>query len=236
MRVVMLCAGKGGVGKTRISLNIAKRLSWRTRVGVCDADFDGPDVLQQLGAEGMKLGPPAPNHQMVPLVIEGMRVISTSAMVKRSDIGAAWGGEKKAQMLHEFIGNVEWGDTDFLVVDCPAGISEQMMALANTYEVVGAVIVSTPDPVAQLDAKKVVRLFQAREVPIVGVLENMAFRKCPHCGYDDFMFGNDDVAGNVAAAYGVPFLGKVPWQDRSKGLTIESSVLDRLAERLLAEQ
>lgn len=235
MRIVIITAGKGGVGKSRITVNLARRMAWKAKVGILDLDFDGPDVLAFLGEEGAKVGPIGPDHRLVPLTIGGMRILSTSALVSRSDIGAAWSGEHKSRAVKDFLTGAEWGDTEMMLIDCPAGISDQMMTLTDSYDVKGAIVVTTPDVVAQLDASKVIHLFQRRQVPIIGVLENKAYRRCPHCNTVDRMFGTSNVQDNLALRYRIPFLGQVPWSNDGNGVNIDSETLDQLSLQLLRE-
>ncbi len=204
--LVAVGSGKGGVGKTTVSINVAVALAEAgAKVGVLDADITGPNVPLMLGARGQPAGS---NGKILPLVAHGVKVISIAFFVPEGQ-PVIWRGPMVGGAIQQFLRDVDWGELDYLVIDLPPGTGDAALSLAQAIPLTGVAIVSTPQDVALLDASKSVAMFQKLEAPILGIVENMSYFICPHCGErtDIFSYGG---AERTAARLGVPFLGRIP--------------------------
>lgn len=209
--VIAVAAGKGGVGKSTVAANLAVALHLEgARVGLLDADVFGPSVPTMLGASGQpeafegKDGNPV----MVPLQAHGIKLISIGFMIDESQ-PVIWRGPMVTQLLRQFLYNVDWAPLDYLVVDMPPGTGDVALTLAQSLPLSGAVIVTTPQQVATIDVVKAVQMFRKVNIPVLGVIENMAYFVAPDTGtrYDIFGTGG---AARLAAQLDMPVLGAVP--------------------------
>ena len=207
---IVIMSGKGGVGKTTVAVNLAFSLSLSgAKVGLLDVDINGPNVPKMLGIEEEKLGGMESSIEPV-MVSENLKVVSMAFLLEDKDTPVIWRGPLKMQAIRQFLGEVEWGELDYLIVDLPPGTGDEPLSIAQLIkENSGAIIVTTPQDVALLDSRKAVNFARALKMPIIGILENMSGLKCPHCDKDINLF---KVGGgkNAAVEMSVPFLGKVP--------------------------
>jgi ATP-binding protein involved in chromosome partitioning len=206
--VVAVASGKGGVGKSTTAANLA--LAWAAqgaRVGLLDADIYGPSQPVMMGLSGAKPVSPDGKH-MTPLRAHGVEVMSIGFMIDQEQ-PMAWRGPMVTQALTQLLGDTTWGDLDYLVVDMPPGTGDIQLTLAQRVPVSGAVIVTTPQDIALLDARKGLKMFEKVEVRVLGVVENMSMHVCSQCGHVEHVFGSGGGA-RMAAQYGVQLLGELP--------------------------
>ncbi len=208
-RIIAVGSGKGGVGKSTVSANLAVALAGMGRkVGLVDADIYGPSQPLLLGSDGTK--PEARDNKLIPVPTRwGVPLLSMGQLIA-PDKAIAWRGPMVGNALGQLI-DAEWGEVDLLIVDLPPGTGDVQLTMLQRYKPAGAVIVSTPQDLALIDAKRAIQLFEIGEVPLVGLIENMAGYVCPHCGEasDPFGIGGAEAA---AGAMGLPFLGRIPLQ------------------------
>ncbi|PTR07009.1 MULTISPECIES: Mrp/NBP35 family ATP-binding protein [unclassified Novosphingobium] len=206
-RILAVGSGKGGVGKSTLSANLAVALARLGRkVGLVDADIYGPSQPRLLGTEGRK--PEARDKTMIPIPSPwGVPMLSMGHLVQPGQ-AIAWRGPMAGSALGQLI-EADWGDTEILVVDLPPGTGDIQLTMLQKYKPAGAVIVSTPQDLALIDATRAIGLFDQGKVPVLGLVENMAGYLCPHCGQvsDPFGHGGAEV---TARELGLPFLGRVP--------------------------
>jgi ATP-binding protein involved in chromosome partitioning len=206
--VVAVASGKGGVGKSTTAANLA--LAWArqgAKVGLLDADIYGPSQPLMMGLSGAKPVSPDGKH-MTPLRAHGVEVMSIGFMIDQEQ-PMAWRGPMVTQALTQLLGDTTWGDLDYLVVDMPPGTGDIQLTLAQRVPVSGAVIVTTPQDIALLDARKGLKMFEKVEVRVLGVVENMSMHVCSACGHVEHVFGSGGGA-RMAAQYGVQLLGELP--------------------------
>ncbi len=205
--VVPVASGKGGVGKSTVSANLAIALSQMgARVGLMDADIYGPSIPMILGVkEGPKV---TDQNRIIPPVEHGVKIVSMGFFVQENE-AVIWRGPMLMQMITQFLGDVEWGELDYLIVDLPPGTGDVQLTLCQKIPLTGAVIVSTPQDVALKVAQKAVVLFQKLKCPILGLIENMSYFVCRHCNEREELFGNGG-ARRAAVDLDIPFLGEIP--------------------------
>lgn len=203
--IIAVGSGKGGVGKSTVSANLAIALSRAgKRVGLVDADIYGPSQPRIMGNDTR---PEAIDKTIVPVEAQGIRMLSIGQLVDK-DTALAWRGPMAASALGQLIEG-DWGDAEILIVDLPPGTGDVQLSLMQKWKPAGAVIVSTPQDLALIDARRAMDLFGKMDVPILGLVENMAGYVCPHCSQVSDPFGSGG-AEAVAADKGIPFLGRVP--------------------------
>jgi len=205
--VIVVGSGKGGVGKSTITANLACVLAKKgRRVGVMDADLYGPSLGMMFGVDD---GPYAsPDGVILPVEKYGLKLMSMGFLIEE-DQPIIWRGPMLNKALSQFMTEVDWGELDVLLIDLPPGTGDIQISLIRNANVGGAVIVSTPQDVAFLDAKKAMSMFRTVNVPILGVIENMSSFICPNCGAESLIFGRGGVREAVVSM-GLPFLGEIP--------------------------
>jgi ATP-binding protein involved in chromosome partitioning len=206
--VVAVASGKGGVGKSTTAANLA--LAWArqgAKVGLLDADIYGPSQPLMMGLSGAKPVSSDGKH-IAPLRAHGVEVMSIGFMIDQEQ-PMAWRGPMVTQALTQLLGDTTWGDLDYLVVDMPPGTGDIQLTLAQRVPVSGAIIVTTPQDIALLDARKGLKMFEKVEVRVLGVVENMSVHICSECGHVEHVFGSGGGA-RMAAQYGVQLLGELP--------------------------
>ncbi|MEO2168173.1 MAG: Mrp/NBP35 family ATP-binding protein [bacterium] len=206
-RIIAIASGKGGVGKSTVAVNLALALKEYGRVGLMDTDIYGPSAPILLGAEDAK-AKVTQDKRIVPVETQGIRMVSMALFVER-ERPIIWRGPMLAKLVAEFIGNTEWGDLDFLVLDLPPGTGDVQLTLSQTLKMDGGVIVTTPQDVALADVRRGVRMFKQMNVPVLGVIENMAGLVCRHCGEETDIFGRGG-GQRIADELELPFLGEIP--------------------------
>ena len=205
--IIAVASGKGGVGKSTVAANLALALvAEGAQVGVLDADIYGPSQPLMLGITGR---PESPDGKtIIPMIHHGLQVMSIGFLVEE-DTPMVWRGPMVTQALAQLLNSTRWHDIDYLVVDMPPGTGDIQLTLTQRVPVAGAVIVTTPQDIALLDARKGLRAFEKVQVPVLGIIENMATHVCSHCGHEEHIFGEGGGA-RMASEYGVPLLGSLP--------------------------
>ncbi len=206
--IIVVASGKGGVGKSTTTVNIALALQkLGNRVGVLDADIYGPSMPTMLGVADVK--PQLENEQFVPVDAHGMAMLSIGSLLDGDNTPVAWRGPKATGALMQLYNQTNWPQLDYLVIDMPPGTGDIQLTLAQRIPVTGAVIVTTPQHVALLDAQKGVEMFNKTNIPVLGVVENMALHTCSNCNHTEAIFGTGG-GEFIAEQYQVPLLGQLP--------------------------
>ena len=206
-RIIAIGSGKGGVGKSTVSSNLAVALAREgRRVGLLDADIYGPSQPRMMGVNKR---PGSPDGKtIIPLQAHGVTMMSIGLMVD-PDKAVVWRGPMLMGALQQMLGQVAWGELDVLIVDLPPGTGDVQLTLCQKTQLTGAVVVSTPQDVALLDARKALDMFKSLKTPVLGLIENMSTFHCPNCGHESQIFGHGGVAAE-ADKMGVPLLGALP--------------------------
>ena len=207
--VYIVLSGKGGVGKSTVAANLAIGLAKRgQRVGLLDVDVHGPSAPKIMGLQGQRAM--GDGEKLIPLESYGVLVMSTGLILEKPDEPIVWRGPLKAGVIKQFIGEVAWGDLDYLIVDCPPGTGDEPLSICQLIpDATGAVLVTTPQQVATLDVSKSVTFCNQIGIRIAGLIENMSGFTCPHCGEFTPIFKTGGGA-KLAEQYGIPLLGKLP--------------------------
>ncbi len=223
--IIAVGSGKGGVGKTTLAVNLAVALAkLGHKVGLLDADVYGPNVPLMLGisAQPKVVG----DNRILPLEVFGLKVISVG-FLNPSDKPLIWRGPMLHSIIKQFLGSVEWGQLEYLVVDLPPGTGDVALSLIQTVPLTGAIVVSTPSDVSLQDARKAIEMFRQMKVDVVGMVENMSYFVCPHCNHEIDIFSRGG-AEKTAAQFDVAFLGNVQLDPdiRKSGDSGKPSVLE----------
>ncbi|HET9010278.1 MAG TPA: Mrp/NBP35 family ATP-binding protein, partial [Gemmatimonadaceae bacterium] len=209
-RILAVSSGKGGVGKSTVSTNLAVALA-RTgaRVGLMDADIYGPNIPRMMGVDAP---PPVVNNKIQPLEAHGVKVISLGFLIEK-DQPAIWRGPIVMKIITQFLADVDWGQLDYFIVDMPPGTGDAQLSLVQATHVHGAIIVTTPQDVAVGDALRGVKMFERVAVPVLGIVENMSWFECPHCGKPTAIFGSGG-GQRLADEVRLPLLAQIPLYPR----------------------
>lgn len=220
----MVFSGKGGVGKTTVAVNLAYRImSKGYKVGLLDIDIHGPNVIKIMGLEKEKLT--STDNEIEPIkAFSNMKVISTASMLESEDTPVIWRGPMKMKLIRQFLSDVNWGNIDYMIIDSPPGTGDEPLSIIQLMpNLNGGIVVTTPQNMAILDAKKSIRFAQQLKLPFIGVIENMSGFICPHCGkrIDIFKTGGGQ---RIALEMDVEFLGRIPYDLQVMNLSDEGQV------------
>ncbi len=214
-QIILIASGKGGVGKSTVAANIASLLAQNYKVGLLDADIYGPSQAVMMGDEGYK---PSLNDkkQLIPLEKYGLKIMSIGFMVDKSK-ALIWRGPMIQSALYQMLKDVAWVDEgadigkklDYLIIDMPPGTGDVQITLAQKVKINGAIIVSTPQDIALIDARRAVEMFNKTNIPIIGLVENMSTHICSACGHEEHIFGHGGARAE-AKSLGIKFLGEIP--------------------------
>ena len=206
---IVVMSGKGGVGKSTIATNLAFSLSQQGhQVGLMDVDINGPDIAKMLGLEQERLAVSSGDIEPV-IVTQQLKVVSMAFLIQDQDTPIIWRGPMKMSAIRQFLGDVDWGELDYLVIDLPPGTGDESLSIAQLIPEGNAIIVTTPQDVALLDSRKAVNFAKALNMPIIGILENMSGLSCPHCNKMIELFKTGG-AIKAASDLSIPFLGSIP--------------------------
>ena len=205
--IIAVASGKGGVGKSTVSVNLAVALAQSgASVGLLDADITGPNIPLMLGVDGQPTA--SPDNKILPLERYGVKVISIQFFVPEGQ-PIVWRGPLVGGAIQQFLRDVDWGDLDYLVIDLPPGTSDAQLTLAQAVPISGTVLVTTPQEVALQDVSKALAMLRRMSVPVIGIVENMSAFVCPHCGELTEIFGRGG-GERFAAEHDLEFLGAIP--------------------------
>lgn len=207
--IIAVASGKGGVGKSTVTVNLALALAAQGyRVGVLDADIYGPSQAQMLGVQEGVRPQAAGNDKFLPLQAHGIQAMSMAFMVNTRE-PMVWRGPMVVGAFQQMLTQTQWDNLDFLLIDMPPGTGDIQLTLAQKVPVAGAVIVTTPQDIALLDARKGIEMFRKVNVPVLGVVENMSLYHCENCGHEAAIFGTGG-GDNIAQEYDTQVLGRLP--------------------------
>jgi len=209
-RIIAISSGKGGVGKSTVAVNLAAALAKQgKRVGLMDGDIYGPNIPRMMGVTG---APSVVNEQIVPHIAHGVKMVSLGLLIEREQ-PAIWRGPIIMKIIGQFLQDVAWGELDYFLVDMPPGTGDAQLSLVQQTHVHGAIIVTTPQEVSVGDALRGAKMFQRVNVPVLGIVENMSWFECPHCGKPSSLFGTGG-GERLANELGLPLLGQIPLYPR----------------------
>ncbi len=211
---IFVLSGKGGVGKSSVSANLAASLSKKGyKTGLMDVDVHGPSIAHMLGLTELLDISPDQQRLMPKQVNENLKVVSVQALMQDKDQAIIWRGPAKTGMIQQFVGNVEWGELDFLIIDAPPGTGDEPLTVVQNIPEALGVIVTTPQEVALSDIRKSISFCKTVKLKTLGIVENMAAFKCPHCSESIDLFKNGG-GEKTAKAQGLDFLGSLPFDTR----------------------
>lgn len=235
----IVLSGKGGVGKTSVSVNLAMALANKGfRVGIMDVDLHGPDVPRMLGLEGML--DLSKNNKLNPMSHSpNLKVVSIESLIANKDDAIIWRGPLKYSAIRQFIGEVEWGELDFLIIDSPPGTGDEPLTVAQLISDAKAIIVTTPQEVSLADVRKSINFCKTIKMKIFGLIENMSGFACPHCNKMVELFGSGG-GEKTARDAGIEFLGRIPFDHNvvscgDQGLSFQESYADSQVSKAFAE-
>jgi ATP-binding protein involved in chromosome partitioning len=205
--IVAVASGKGGVGKTTVSVNLALALAKTgAKVGLLDADIYGPSVPLMMG---LKASPEVISNKIQPPEVDGVKVISMGFFYEQSQQAGIYRGPIVSGIVKQFLTDVNWGELDYLIIDLPPGTGDAPLTIAQTIPITGILIVTTPQDVAMNVAVKAIGMFNKLNVPIIGVVENMSYLQCPHCSDQIYLFGQGG-GKKISDDFKIPFIGEIP--------------------------
>lgn len=235
----IVLSGKGGVGKTSTSVNLSMALANKGfNVGIMDVDLHGPDVPRMLGLKGML--DLSENNKLNPIrYSDNLKVVSIESMIASKDDAIIWRGPLKYSAILQFIGEVEWGELDFLIIDSPPGTGDEPLTIAQTIHDAKAIIVTTPQEVSLADVRKSISFCKTVKMDILGLIENMSGFACPHCNKMVDLFGSGG-GEKTAGTAGIPFLGRIPFDPNlvscgDNGVSIQEKYADTTVARAFIE-
>ncbi len=235
----IVLSGKGGVGKTSTSVNLSMALANKGfNVGIMDVDLHGPDVPRMLGLKGML--DLSENNKLNPIrYSDNLKVVSIESMIASKDDAIIWRGPLKYSAILQFIGEVEWGELDFLIIDSPPGTGDEPLTVAQTILDAKAIIVTTPQEVSLADVRKSISFCKTVKMDILGLIENMSGFACPHCNKMVDLFGSGG-GEKTAGTAGIPFLGRIPFDPNlvscgDNGVSIQEKYADTTVARAFIE-
>ncbi len=238
-RIYAIGSGKGGVGKSTVTANLAVALALKgKKIGLLDADFYGPSQVMMMGT---KTKPQSKGDLIVPTRSHNVKMVSLAQMIEEGE-AIIWRGPMLMKALEQLLNGVVWGELDALLIDLPPGTGDVQLSLAQKAKLSGAFVVTTPQDIALLDARRALSMFEKLKVPALGIIENMAIHICSNCGHEDHIFG-DGGAQKEANERNIPFLGSLPLsrpvrEGGDQGVPIalndESSIFHEIASRMIA--
>lgn len=206
---LLVFSGKGGVGKSTVSTNLALALAKKgLKVGLLDVDIHGPNIAKMLGVEDKKLDV-SPEGIKPVKAAENVKLVSMSFFLQDPNLPVIWRGPMKMKAIQQFLGDVDWGELDWLIIDSPPGTGDEPLSVAQLIPATGAIVVTTPQEVSLMDSRKAVAFAHKLNLKIVGIIENMSGMVCPHCGKKINLF-KEGGGEKVALEFGIPFLGRIP--------------------------
>ena len=211
---LVVMSGKGGVGKSTVSANLAASLAQNTEknVGLLDADLHGPDIPKIMGVEGERLG--GSENSIEPAKLDNLKIMSIGFTLPSDDSPVVWRGPLKMKAIKQFLGDVNWGELEYLIIDLPPGTGDEPLSIAQVLENLdGSIVVTTPQDLSLLDSRKAYNFSGKLDLPVLGIVENMSGFVCPHCGEKTEIFKSGG-GEKAAKELGANFLGSIPLDQR----------------------